>query len=154
MLWQATKYITLLLTIKRTFSNQNSIKGVNKKDGGNYSVRVTVLNTPVSPMEGVQLDSWLGDLFMPLEVYRRLCRLHRHLYLKVRLQLTVHNHFPSLVRHFVTFVADICTLNEVKERCIAEVQSSCNVMVGECPTRQNWLCDIISSFSKPVSCLF
>ena len=33
-----------------------------------------MLNTPVSPLAGVQLNFWLGDLFMPLEVDRRFPR--------------------------------------------------------------------------------
>jgi hypothetical protein len=70
--------------------------------------------------------------------FLRLCHhISNAVYLKERLQLTVQITFPSLVRHSVTFVPDICALNEVKELCIAEVQSSCNVIVGECPTRQN-----------------
>lgn len=146
--------VTLMLMIKKTFSNQNNIKGVNKRDGRNYSVRVTMLDTPVSPLEGLLFDYCLGDLFMPLEVYRRFCRPHRHLYPKIGLKVMSIVIFPSLVRRSVTFWADICALNEVNELCIAEVQSSCNVMVGECSTRQNWLCDFISSFTKPVSCLF
>jgi hypothetical protein len=85
--------VTLMFTIKLTFSNQNNIKGVNKRDGRNYSVRVAMLDIPVSPLEGVQFDYWLGDLFMPLEVYCRFCRPHRHLYPKIRLKVTVHSHF-------------------------------------------------------------